>query len=87
MIELVPQPANSEDNRYDNIQYVDGTKEKNGSAATADVSEKSADFVEAPAEVHEVREGEPFIKEQRDEQGYKEGERKKGVLRKLHLHK
>ena len=27
------------------------------------------------------------LKEERDAQGYKDGERKKGVLRKLHLHK
>jgi len=34
-----------------------------------------------------VNDGEALTKEQRDEQGYKDGERKKGVLRKLHLHK
>jgi len=72
---------------YGTIQYADGTKEKSSPVIISESSEESADSVEAPAEVHEVREGEPFIKEQRDEQGYKEGERKKGVLRKLHLHK
>ena len=87
LIELVPLPANFEKIRYDNIQYVDGTKEKNGSAATADVSEKSADFVEAPADVHELTDGEPFTKESSDEQDSKSAEKKRGVLRKLNLHK
>jgi len=74
-------------NRYDNIQYADGTKEKSSPAAIDEVTEKSADIIGAPATVHELNEGESFTKEQTDEQGYKEGERKKGVLRKLHLHK
>lgn len=75
--------------RYDNIQYADGTKEKS-SPVTVNAStapEKGTEFVDAPSDTKEAKSDELIIEEQRDEQGYKEGERKKGVLRKLHLHK
>lgn len=39
------------------------------------------------AGAHEKEDGELTIEELRDEQGYREGERKKGVLRKIGLHK
>jgi len=64
---------------YGNIEYADGTKERG-----------SADGVggEGRKEGGEDNLGLDGIDGQkRDEQGYKDGERKKGVLRKLQLHK
>ena len=59
---------------YDNIQYADGSKEEySGKEIQKDIEQRD-DIVEPP----EV---------DRDEQGYKEGGRRKGVLRKLNLHK
>jgi len=87
---------------YDNIQYADGTHEgKNGRALDAGrdsgvamepVGEENRS-VNGTAQTNGVKnmngDGEAEVKlvENRDEQGYLEGERKKGVLRKLNLHK
>jgi len=57
---------------YDNIIYADGTKDEKGAMNIT----KDADTVNFGAE-----------KENRDEQGHKEEERKHGILRKLALHK
>ena len=69
---------------YDNIQYADGTKEKKSTEEIERDVEKRGDLVDAPSSEDGTMDG---AKEDRDEQGYKQGERKKGVLRKLHLHK
>jgi len=59
---------------YDNIQYADGSKEEHSAKDIQKHVEQRDDIVEPP-------------ETDRDEQGYKEGERRKGVLRKLNLHK
>ena len=65
------------------IEYADGSKERNGPVnLVMNAEEKNA----AKDETDESEEDFKFDKE-RDEQGYVVGERKKGVLRKLHLHK
>jgi len=64
---------------YGNIEYADGTKERS-----------SVDGIggrEEPGDGEENLGQDGVNGEKRDEQGYKEGERKKGVLRKLQLHK
>ena len=50
-------------------------------------AEKRGDVVEAPNDVDEVNDTQLSSKVERDEQGYLDGQRKKGVLRKLNLHK
>lgn len=51
----------------------------NGVAKSAEASEERTSPEKSEAELRMQKEG--------DEQGYSEGERKKGILRKLHLHK
>ena len=78
---------------YDNIQYADGSKEKNsGAKMAATEAAKNGEVVPATngeAKDTEERGSDEVLRteKERDEQGYPEGERKKGVLRKLHLHK
>lgn len=87
---------------YESTQYVDGMKEVNGHQTNGVLkpSEKTNGVVPAinghataPVTNGAAKEGESSEEEmmrtekERDEQGYSEGERKKGVLRKLHLHR
>jgi hypothetical protein len=59
---------------HDNIQYADGSKEEHSVKDIQKDVEQRDNIVEPP-------------EMDRDEQGYKEGERRKGILRKLNLHK
>jgi len=69
---------------YDNIQYGDGTRETMSTRALDAMSPKRGSSVDpSPQENGDVL-GDV---QNRDEQGYIDGERRKGVLRKLHLHK
>ncbi|KAL3424300.1 hypothetical protein PVAG01_03581 [Phlyctema vagabunda] len=70
---------------YDNIQYEDGSREKKDPKALAKDAQQRDDIVDAPG--REELDEDLRSAEERDEQGYKEGERKKGILRKVHLHK
>lgn len=67
---------------YDNITYADGSEETRNSKDTEQSSARSDDVVkDGEQEVSN------WLDHERDEQGYRTGERKKGVLRKLGLHK
>jgi len=63
---------------YNNIKYTDGTKEGKGVKEIMKETEGRHYVVDPPDEV---------VENEGDEQGYKIGERRKGVLRKLNLHK
>jgi hypothetical protein len=69
---------------YDNIQYADGTQEARNTRALEAKSPKRGNSVDPLAQENGGVDG---VLETRDGQGYIEGERKKGVLRKLNLHK
>lgn len=69
---------------YDNIQYADGTKEKRSMETLEHEAEKKSVVVDAP-ETDSDGEVPPF--QGRDDQGYKDGGRKKGILRQKILHK
>ena len=71
--------------RYDNITYADGTKEKSDPTLLQNDIEQRDDVVLAPN--GNVEEERLHTKEDSDGQSSKDGERKKGVLRKLGLHK
>ena len=79
---------------HDNIQYADGSKEKNSGGKVVKKEAEMNGHVMAPATNGVAKEedgrssGEVLrMGKERDEQGCSEGERRKGVLRKLHLHK
>ncbi|ESZ94079.1 hypothetical protein SBOR_5555 [Sclerotinia borealis F-4128] len=67
---------------HDNIQYSDGTHEHGDLKTIEKDVEKRDDLVDPPKTVEEYVEIEDV-----DDQGYKPGERKRGVFRKLNLHK
>lgn len=67
---------------YESVQNADATKEVNGRATNGHVANGAANERGESSEEETLR-----IERERDEQGYSEGERKKGILRKLHLHK
>jgi len=67
---------------YDNIEYADASHENSDVRTIENDVEKRDDLVDPPKTVEEYVE-----MEDRDDQGYRPGERKKGVLRKLNLHK
>ncbi|KAH8596297.1 hypothetical protein B0O99DRAFT_620037 [Bisporella sp. PMI_857] len=77
--------------RYDNITYADGTKEKNSPAVIQTDIEKRDDIGDPPKggvkSDSAVSLGQTQSIDERDAQGYKEGDRTKGILRKLQLHK
>jgi hypothetical protein len=64
---------------YDNIQYADGSSEDRSSKEIEKEVNDRDDLVNAPTNTISI--------EKRDEQGHLEGEGKKGLLRKLNLHK
>jgi hypothetical protein len=68
------------DDMYANIEYAEGTKEDDSVKLMEKNKENGTD---GSADEEILLNG----TEGRDEQGYKNGERKKGVLRKLNLHK
>lgn len=70
--------------RYDNIQYADGSKESTGESK----QDSAAKFVDAPAD-GEVKQEQTLdgAKEGRGEEDAHEAERKKGLLKKLHMQK
>jgi len=69
---------------YDNIQYADGSREGANTMALDGNTSKKDSSVDALSQTNGEVAG---VVESRDEQGYKDGERKKGILRKLNLHK
>jgi len=69
---------------YDNIQYVDRSREDMSVKATGGGALKKDNAADPLTRENEELDE---VSETRDEQGYREGERKKGVLRKLNLHK
>lgn len=69
---------------YDNIQYADGTRETTNTRALGAMSPKRGDSVDPSSQENGDVLGDV---ENRDEQEYIDGERKKGILRKLHMHK
>jgi hypothetical protein len=69
---------------YDNIQYADGTRETANTRALDANSSTRGNSVDPPSQANGDILGDV---QNRDEQGYTDGERKKGVLRKLQLHK
>jgi hypothetical protein len=84
----------AESGLYDNVQYADGSKEKDSCGKMAKKEVETNGHVVTPAtngvakEAERRSSGEVLrMEKERDEQGYSEGERRKGVLRKLHLHK
>jgi hypothetical protein len=70
---------------YDNIQYADGSMEKKSSPGVEQNLRIENGVVngEGTDGEHEL----DCVGDERDEHGYKTGERRKGVLRKLRLHK
>lgn len=75
---------------YDNVQYVDGTRETTNRRALDAMSPKKGNSVDPSSQENGdmLGDGDLLGAEQtRDEQGYINGDRKKGVLRKLQLHK
>ncbi|TVY83116.1 hypothetical protein LSUE1_G001571 [Lachnellula suecica] len=74
--ELVLEP----DKMYANIQYADGS---HANGVEAPTEKNGEDATEGSVEDGTLENGAGA----RDPQGYREGERKKGVLRKLNLHK
>jgi hypothetical protein len=89
----------SEAGRYEGIQYADGSKEiggggdakmavKGSEAMNGIMSNGVANGVVRDGLEREGSEEEILrMERERDEQGYPKGQRKKGVLRKMHLHK
>ncbi|KAM3086968.1 hypothetical protein ACMFMG_001080 [Clarireedia jacksonii] len=71
---------------YDNIQYADGTHEVRDFAMIPREAGKRDDLADPPTGAPKTVE-EYVEMEDRDEQGYRTGERKKGVLRRMNLHK
>jgi hypothetical protein len=84
------------DGLYDNVQYADGTKERksveeltreakaeNGNGVMGAVAEAPSAVRMGEMEGQRMENGEKG----RDSQEHLEGERKRGMLRKLHLHK
>lgn len=87
----------SETGVYDGVHYVNGSKEMlNGAKIVVKESEAMNGVTSngvANGVVEDGRKGESSeeealrLEKEKDEQDYPEGERKKGVLRKLHMHK
>jgi len=85
-------PLAERDMPYDNIQYSDGSSVKNLTDNEPLSPTSTTGGMTTSSESEDMQRGSGdsgvFInKDERDEQGYREGERKKGVLRKLGLHK
>jgi len=68
---------------YDNIQYSDGTKEKSDPAVIEEALQKRDDVIDAPSESREVGSDSFSSQEKRNPKAYRDGEKKRGVLRKL----
>lgn len=67
---------------YENDEYTNGNHDRGDMKTIEKDVEKQNDLVDPPKTVEE------FVEmEDRDDQGYRPGERRKGVLRKFNLHK
>jgi hypothetical protein len=69
---------------YNNIQYADGTRESTNTRVLDARPPSRGNSIDPSSQENGGVNG---VAERRDEQGYLDGERKKGVLRKLNLHK
>jgi hypothetical protein len=70
-------PIDSTDGLYDDMQYTNGTKEPTS------VEELTREQMDGTEGLDGFKEEEPAG----GEHGYQQGEKKKGVFRKFHLHK